>query len=252
MTWGLPTSSKSAVSTPVSVTTPSGPVWGGSESGPKKTLKQIQEEEEKRKAKAAQAAQAARASAGVGSGGASTPSSKRGYADLAANQPPPGAGWTTVGAPKANATPITSSRPTSVPSKPVLAPPVKPAVPASIKPKAEESNGPSPEFIRWCQQTLTGLSVNVDEMIQLLLTFPIDASAAERQTISEMVYENSSTLDGRRFAQEFFTKRKADSVRGSSGAAGNKGSLADVVKAVPKKSDDAGFRVVKAKGKKKN
>jgi hypothetical protein len=99
--------------------------------------------------------------------------------------------------------------------------------------------------------------MTVDEFIQMLLTFPIDPPAADRpgilEVISDSVYANSSTLDGRRFAQEFFTRRKADAARpkGSAGTV-SKTSLADVVKSVPKKVEDAGFRVVKAKGKKKN
>ena len=100
----------------------------------------------------------------------------------------------------------------------------------------------------------------------MLLTFPIDPPASSRpevlEIISDSVYANSSTLDGRRFAQEFFTRRKADAAKpkGVNGSATNgmpkatsgTGSLADVVKSLPKKSEDAGFRVVKAKGKKKN
>jgi PERQ amino acid-rich with GYF domain-containing protein len=54
----------------------------------------------------------------------------------------------------------------------------------------------------------------VDEFIQMLLTFPVEPGNAARadqlEIISDSVYANSSTLDGRRFAQEFYTKRKAD------------------------------------------
>lgn len=98
----------------------------------------------------------------------------------------------------------------------------------------------------------------VDEFVQMILTFPIDPPAAEKPTylemISETVYANSNTLDGKRFAQEFFTKRKADAAKPKAPGqvAVAKSSLADVVKSVPKKAEDAGFRVVKAKGKKKN
>ncbi len=48
----------------------------------------------------------------------------------------------------------------------------------------------------------------------MLLTFPVEPGTASRadqlEIISDSVYANSSTLDGRRFAQEFYTKRKAD------------------------------------------
>lgn len=44
----------------------------------------------------------------------------------------------------------------------------------------------------------------------MLLDFPIDPDASTTEIISEFVYANSSTLDGRRFASEFIAKRKAD------------------------------------------
>jgi PERQ amino acid-rich with GYF domain-containing protein len=107
----------------------------------------------------------------------------------------------------------------------------------------------------------------VDDFIQMLLTFPIDPPAASRpevlEIISDSVYANSSTLDGRRFAQEFFTRRKADAARpnaktggvisGSLGGIGAKAATAaDVVKIVPRKVEaEAGFKIVKAKGKKR-
>jgi PERQ amino acid-rich with GYF domain-containing protein len=50
----------------------------------------------------------------------------------------------------------------------------------------------------------------VDEFITMLLDFPIDPDASTIEIISEFVYSNSSTLDGRRFASEFVAKRKAD------------------------------------------
>jgi PERQ amino acid-rich with GYF domain-containing protein len=138
--------------------------------------------------------------------------------------------------------------------------PAKSTVPAAIKPKSngiDESTSPSLDFIRWTKQSLTGLTVNVDEFIQMLLTFPIDPPASDRagvlEIISDSVYASSSTLDGRRFAQEFFTRRKADAARPKATTTGvAKSSLADVVKSVPKKAEEAGFRIVKAKGKKKN
>lgn len=97
----------------------------------------------------------------------------------------------------------------------------------------------------------------------MLLSFPIDPPASERagqlEIISDSVYASSSTLDGRRFAQEFFTRRKADSKRSSTPSANGAPaaikatSLADVLKTQPKpQSIDSGFKVVKAKGKKKN
>lgn len=44
----------------------------------------------------------------------------------------------------------------------------------------------------------------------MLLTFPISPDASVLEIISDSVYAHSSTLDGRRFAAEWSTKRKAD------------------------------------------
>jgi PERQ amino acid-rich with GYF domain-containing protein len=52
--------------------------------------------------------------------------------------------------------------------------------------------------------------VNVEEFIQMLLTFPLDPPPATIEIIQESVYANSPTLDGRRFADEFIKRRKAD------------------------------------------
>ncbi|KAL1407608.1 kinesin-like protein [Vanrija albida] len=266
LSWGLPQQGAKSVPAPAQAAASSAPAWGGASDGPKKTLKQIQEEEEKRSAKLAaqtRAAQAAVAGPAV---------AKRGYADLAANsaasaaaaQAAAAAGWTTVG---------TSGKPSAAPPKPTVAAP-KPVAAAVVKPtnpivaaKATKPNGssklsdeqPTIEFIRWTKQALTGLraDVNVDEFIQMLLQFPVDGPASARaesqEIIAEMVYAASSTLDGRHFAQEFFTRRKADATRSAAAAGAARpvqkiASLADVVKTQPKPvAADAGFKVVKAK-----
>lgn len=50
----------------------------------------------------------------------------------------------------------------------------------------------------------------------MLLSFPVEPAAGTKsdvlEIISDSVYANSSTLDGRRFAQDFYTKRKADAL----------------------------------------
>lgn len=251
MSWGLPGQGIKANTTGSS--TPPGPAWGGASDGPKKTLKQIQEEEEKRKAKAEAHIRAAAAT------------QKRGYADLAAHSVPTPAqaaaaaaqGWTTVGA----AGKITAAPPKAAPVTKAPVAVAKPAAsPSVVVPKTIKANGtddgPSVEFIRWTKQALQGLSVPVDEFITMLLQFPIDPPASARadqlEIIADSVYASSSTLDGRRFAQEFFTRRKQDAQRAASGRPVQKvSSLADVVKTQPKQaSSDLGFKVVKKKGKK--
>ena len=47
----------------------------------------------------------------------------------------------------------------------------------------------------------------------MLLSFPLDPDPSTSEIISEMIYANSTTLDGRRFASEFINKRKTDAQR---------------------------------------
>jgi len=155
--------------------------------------------------------------------------------------------------------------PSSIPAKPPASAPVSTAAQRLSTNAVLADATPSAEFIKWTKTALTGLNVpSLDDFITMLLTFPVDPPAAEKagmlEIISDSVYEHSKTLDGRRFAQEYVTRRKTDAqrpklpgeakkVNGTSAPA----TLADVVKTQPKvPSADAGFKVVKAKGKKKN
>lgn len=71
----------------------------------------------------------------------------------------------------------------------------------------------------------------------MLLSFPLNPDPAVMEIISDSIYANSPTLDGRRFAQEFCTKRKADakgqkagtipSASSAGNGVGRGGSLAD-------------------------
>ncbi|CAJ0765214.1 23203_t:CDS:2, partial [Entrophospora sp. SA101] len=49
-----------------------------------------------------------------------------------------------------------------------------------------------------------------DDCIQMLLTFPLDPPPATIEIIQDIIYAHSSSLDGRRFADEFIKRRKAD------------------------------------------
>jgi PERQ amino acid-rich with GYF domain-containing protein len=85
----------------------------------------------------------------------------------------------------------------------------------------------------------------------MLLSFPTDPDPSTVEIISDLIYANSTTLDGRRFASEFVSRRKADaaSKRGIAGA-GKPASIADVVKAQPKPTQpEWGFKVVNKKKK---
>lgn len=80
MSWGLPSQgTKSNAPAPSPTPTTPSAVWGSGDAGPKRTLKQIQEEEEKRRQRVAAQAKATQMAAGLAAG------PKRGYADLAAN-----------------------------------------------------------------------------------------------------------------------------------------------------------------------
>ncbi|GAA5898556.1 hypothetical protein JCM8208_004696 [Rhodotorula glutinis] len=100
---------------------------------------------------------------------------------------------------------------------------------------------PSPEFLSWTKQALKGLNVPLDEFIQMLLSFPLEASADVLEIISDSVYANSSTLDGRRFATDFTTRRKNDVAvrypsifaKGTVRTAGKPSSMAAVLAATP-------------------
>lgn len=91
--------------------------------------------------------------------------------------------------------------------------------------------------------------------MSMLLSFPIDPDSSTREIISDLIYENSTTLDGRRFAADFVKRRQADAASrpknaGVAGAA-KPVSIADVVKAQPKPTQPewGGFKVVNKKKK---
>ncbi|KAK4694510.1 hypothetical protein P7C70_g8719, partial [Phenoliferia sp. Uapishka_3] len=187
-----------------------------------KTLKEIQEEEEKRKKAAALAAAAANPSNGQSG------AQPRGYA-ASAKTAAPGAPWVTIPSkPAATSTgpaapkpvipggPVRVASTIAVPTKPVVraqppAPMIRPTpTPAAPIYDAETPPPPSSEFMKWTRDALKGLTVPMDEFIQMLLSFPLDASADVLEIVSDSVYANSSTLDGRRFANEFSSRRRLD------------------------------------------
>ncbi|EKM83628.1 hypothetical protein AGABI1DRAFT_123958 [Agaricus bisporus var. burnettii JB137-S8] len=270
--WGLPTSqagsrngplpAKETSSSPVVAPIP--PVWTNpSKIAPsKKTMKEILEEEEKRKKTAVSQTSIAAAVA------ASSP--RRSQVEHAKVPTPiSGGAWTTVGPNgKTNLATIAS-----LPAKPLVPAPVvttprssgppqsRPAPPAtksaSTVGNRVEDVTPSHEFLNWLSDSLKGLnkSVSVEEIMNMLLTFPIEADASIHEIISETIYTNSTTMDGRRFADEFVSRRKVDAVTHAKNGGSTKGpakpvSIADVVKAVPKVTQpEWGFKVVNKKKK---
>jgi len=92
--------------------------------------------------------------------------------------------------------------------------------------------------------------------MSMLLSFPMDPDSSTAEIISEMIYANSTMLDGRRFASEFVSRRKMDAasrpkVVGVAGLVAKPVSIADVVKAQPKPAQQewGGFKVVNKKKK---
>ncbi|KAJ8520596.1 hypothetical protein ONZ45_g2628 [Pleurotus djamor] len=278
--WGLPISqagsrgnlSVKETTTASSPSSVASPVWTTPAKTPvaKKSMKEIQEEEQRRK----QLTVKETAASAV----------KRGYAEtttkaLVPAQSPAAApvsnAWSVVGPngkavastrpPGAVATPTPPAASTSRPngttvSRPSTATASKPsftAIPATAKVDDYPIN-PSHDFLRWLSDSLKGLSnsVNVEDIMQMLLSFPLDPDPSTTEIISDLIYAHSTTLDGRRFAAEFINKRKTDAAsrpKGTpNGNVANKPiSIADVVKSQPKPSQPewGGFKVVKKKNK---
>ncbi|KAG9223155.1 hypothetical protein CCMSSC00406_0000156 [Pleurotus cornucopiae] len=277
--WGLPTSQTGARSNLLgkevlagaaasssAPTTP--PVWTTAVKPPstKKTMKEIQDEEERRKKLAVKETAAA--------------ALKRGYAESTTKatspaQPPAQASnaWSVVG-------PSGKAVPGAAPARPPITPAAShaPAAPAptprpngitTTRPSAasvakaaskidDYPVNPSHDFLKWLSDSLKGLSstVNVEEIMQMLLSFPLDPDPSTTEIISDLIYAHSTTLDGRRFSAEFISKRKADvASRPKTNVNGNAMSkpvsIADVVKAQPKPTQPewGGFKVVNKKKK---
>ncbi|PBL00440.1 hypothetical protein ARMGADRAFT_982585 [Armillaria gallica] len=275
--WGLPTSQagsranniqiKETSSASVPTPTTAQPVWTTTTKAPttKKTMKEIQEEEEKRRKLAAKET-------------AASVASRRAYAETTVKSPVSvavgGGAWTTVGpSGKTAPPPVASARsPVSSATTSSAAVPRANGTPAAIRPASTPAPpkpttggkvddypvAPSHEFLKWLNESLKGLntSVNVEEIMQMLLSFSMDPDPSTVELISDLIYSNSTILDGRRFASEFVSKRKADAAArkgaASSAAGMNKPvSIAEVVKAQPKPqaSEWGGFKVVNKKKK---
>ncbi|KAK7694173.1 hypothetical protein QCA50_001353 [Cerrena zonata] len=94
----------------------------------------------------------------------------------------------------------------------------------------------------------------VEEITSMLLSFPLDPDPSTVELISDLIYANSTTLDGRRFAADFVSRRKASTktVAPSAGVSVPKTlSIAEVVKTQPKPAQNewGGFKVVNKKKK---
>ncbi|KAI1801791.1 hypothetical protein F4811DRAFT_532779 [Daldinia bambusicola] len=222
---GLPTTSTWGTASPVNPSAASspwakpapgkapaaGPAAQAQVSDKKKTLAEIQREEEARKQKAKEAASQTGTPASVG---------KR-YADLASkpntasvpSQAPNNnsSGWATVGAGgkvKAPTGPSSQVRPTSA-VKPVAAAPTpisRPAVKPSNSAAGTAHTEAMEEFTKWLHSQLakgiTGVT-DIEAFANTLIGFPLVGDL-----ISDAIYANSKTMDGRHFAEEFIRRKK--------------------------------------------
>lgn len=217
---------------------PSSATWasvGVSSSGSKKTLAQIQKEEEEaalqnRKSGSASASGSTFASAiSATPANLTTVSQTKKFNELlsTASSAPANAGgaWTTVGpGGKKVGSQTASSVQASVGLNATPNTPVKkqvtilsrnapagnsPASSVGVKPQQASSalSSASEEFLNWCKASLVDLNsgVNKTELLSMLLSLP--SSSESKEIIADSIYSNSTTMDGRRFADEFLKRR---------------------------------------------
>ncbi|KAK5652381.1 hypothetical protein OQA88_10573 [Cercophora sp. LCS_1] len=280
-TWGTgsPVGAAAAGSPWKQPTTAKGAAAGGSSTGTpsKKTLAEIQREEEHRKQKALQA-QAMQTAGSTGSG-----LGKR-YADFAGKTSAPpgissaatavaaaaaavqvssGGGWATVGAGgkvKVPTGPAAQTRSASVGTVKPLATPTRPAAKPAMIGLKDAKGMAMEEFKKWLNQQLSRGLIGVHDheaFASALLEMPLETSI-----ISEAVYQCSTTMDGRHFAEEFVRRKKLadkgmfdkEPVTASTSETKNTGGWNEVAKktTAPKEDTNSSFRVVpsKKKGKK--
>lgn len=218
--------SRSGASTPVSALAPalpSGATWAtvgpSSNSAPKKTLAQIQKEEEEA---ARKRTPASAPPAGVRRYvDIATPSptsySTRASANPASAAPAPAVGgaWTTVGPGGKRVGGGLTSTPSSVPASAATSPThrkVEPAVRAvsgtSSVGAGVKLSSSGEEFLNWCKASLQDLQAGVNQAELLSMFFSLPASSESKEIIAESIYSSSTTMDGRRFAEEFLKRRK--------------------------------------------
>ncbi|TCD66778.1 hypothetical protein EIP91_000969 [Steccherinum ochraceum] len=266
--------------------TPQTAVWtaAAKPAAVKKTMKEIQEEEEKRKKqvmkeKETMAAAARRGYADttvkpaavvtggawttVGSSGKTTPATGTAPVPAAVPAPVPAPVRPTAAAIASSKTVPGASMASAIAAAPVPTRSVSSGTiaqrtavgiaPTKASSRPEESLAPSTDFLKWLGDALKGLNsaVSLEEIASMLLQFPVDPDPSTVEIISDLIYANSTTLDGRRFAAEFVSRRKASTKSSPAAGPAGKLSIADVVKTQPKPAQNewGGFKVVNKKKK---
>ncbi|KAI5970335.1 SMY2 [Candida margitis] len=199
------------------------PTWGAaSDSTPVvKSLAEIQKEEAelaKAKAKAAAVAaatatahaQSAPLSASTSTGTSFSPNLS--FANALAHAVPKEetTAWTTVASAKKTPlkTATVSSTSTGVPASKLTPQLLRNVSAAKTSTSSVNLQAVREDFLVWARSQMTNLypSVSKNDLLEMFITLPHN-SPDTQQLISETIYASSTTMDGRRFAQEF-AKRK--------------------------------------------
>lgn len=200
---------------------PSGATWatvGVSSATPKKTLAQIQKEEEEaaRKRGATVATTNVRKYADLAASGssgfrvASSTSTIPVTTSAASSTAASGGAWTTVGpggkkvGSGATPAPTAAAVISAAPVAKKVETPVRsvPAVNSKLSAASED-------FLNWCKSSLQDLHSGVNHTELLSMLFSLPASSESKEIIAETIYSSSTTMDGRRFADEFIKRRKS-------------------------------------------
>ncbi|KAJ3252353.1 hypothetical protein HK103_001614 [Boothiomyces macroporosus] len=180
------------------------------EKQPKKTLSQIIEDERLKKEQEEKTKQAAK---GYANAAAVVKTNVKGKPSIASVVKPLSSmsidtsddnGWKTVGK-NAVRSPITASSPAQV------RPPAKSNLSPQVNTPPAKPTGPSKELLTWCRTSLKDLKgeLSPDEFMNILLSLPL----SETTTIKQICHDalgGFTSIDSRRFSEEFILRRQAD------------------------------------------
>ncbi|KAI9163817.1 Ribonuclease P protein subunit p29 [Paramyrothecium foliicola] len=221
----LPATSTWGHGSPVSATgspwakpaAPKGPAPGLSSAAAvaagKKTLAEIQREEEYRKQRAREAAAAAGTPVSSPKSHATLASKAGGVPIAQQPTPPPGSGWATVGAggkvkvPTGPASSLVRSvSATNIKPLAAVAKPVTKPQSINANGKADSGHVAVDEFNKWVNRELSRGITGVNDIASFQSA--LDVLPLDTGLIADAVYANSTTMDGRHFAEEYVRRKK--------------------------------------------